>query len=89
MLDTRPNMRQRALFVTSNAACRWNKIVEGVLGRSRFERHREREIDRAVKCRGKGYQSRRIAFIRIGISAFADDGKVQLGGLLAQISSRF
>ena len=27
MPDTRPDMRQRALFVTSNAACRWNKML--------------------------------------------------------------
>ena len=27
MPDTRPDMRQRALFVTSNAACRWNKLL--------------------------------------------------------------
>ena len=27
MPDTRPEMRQRALFVTSNAACRWNKML--------------------------------------------------------------
>ena len=27
MPDIRPDMRQRALFVTSNAACRWNKML--------------------------------------------------------------
>ena len=27
MPDTKPHMRQRALFVTSNAACRWNKML--------------------------------------------------------------
>ena len=27
MPDSRPDMRQRALFVTSNAACRWNKML--------------------------------------------------------------
>ena len=27
MPDTRPDMRQRASFVTSNAACRWNKML--------------------------------------------------------------
>ena len=27
MPDTRPDMRQRALFVASNAACRWNKML--------------------------------------------------------------
>ena len=27
MPDTRPDMRQRALFVTSIAACRWNKML--------------------------------------------------------------
>ena len=31
MPDTRPDMRQRALLVTSNAACRWNKmLLEGL-----------------------------------------------------------
>ena len=27
MPNNRPDMRQRALFVTSNAACRWNKML--------------------------------------------------------------
>ena len=27
MPDSRPDMRHRALFVTSNAACRWNKML--------------------------------------------------------------
>ena len=27
MPDTRRDMRQRALFVTSNAACRWNIML--------------------------------------------------------------
>ena len=27
MPDTRPDMRPRALFDTSNAVCRWNKMV--------------------------------------------------------------
>ena len=27
MPDIRPDMRQRALFVTSSAACRWNKML--------------------------------------------------------------
>ena len=27
MSDSRPDMRQRALLVTSNAACRWNKML--------------------------------------------------------------
>ena len=31
MPDTRPDMRQRALFVTSNAACRWNKMLLAAL----------------------------------------------------------
>ena len=31
MVDTRPDLRQRALFATSSAACRWNKMLLVVL----------------------------------------------------------
>ena len=41
MPDSRPDMRQRALFVTSNAACRWNKMLLAEL---------KVDIPRRTKC---------------------------------------